>query len=726
MAGTTTPVTVVAKVTDASSRAVAGATVSWASSGGSITPTSATDASGQASAQWTPGTIVGSEVATATVTGVAGNAAFAIQIAAGPLAKIRITPDTVKLTGPGNTSPIAVSGADAFDNTVNVLTLTFTTDNPRVATVAPLGTAGALVTAVAPGTANILATSGSVSGSTVALVKAPPCSDSAGLSLQVGQVTTLIGAAASEICVQGATGAEFVAIPFFGLGDTTGATLSFTVDPVATSIAFGPPSPSIGATTTLRKAFLSGGRELQRDAAWEHQFRERAMRELRPKMSAARSAAQISPSGVRKSLSVATAAVGDSITLNVSLAGCTDPVFHQAAVMSVSNNAIVLNDTQNPDGGFTQSDWDFFAAAFDTLVVPVDTLNFGAPIDVDGNGRVLLLFTTVVNQLTHEGSSSFVGGFFHPRDIFPKTNTPRAQACATSNFAEMFYLLAPDPSGTINKNMFSTSFVRSITVGTVAHEFQHLINAERHLWVNTNTTQFEDTFLDEGLAHMAEELTFYRASGLSPRANIALGTLQGSGQRVIDANFNYGRQNQLRFKEYLTQPEINSLYSEVDGLATRGATWSFLRYAADRKGGVERDTWFNLVNVNNKLPNGESPHGLSNLTQMFGTDIVSEIRDYTIANYVDDAGIAGIPDVVKHLSWNHRSIESSLSSSSNTYPLKTQPLTAGTRVSLTLVDGGAAYLRFAVAAGAVGGAGFAPVAAGSLPTSFSVSVVRTK
>ena len=57
------------------------------------------------------------------------------------------------------------------------------------------------------------------------------------------------------------------------------------------------------------------------------------------------------------------------------------------------------------------------------------------------------------------------------------------------------------------------------TTAVIAHEFQHLINAGRRMYVN-NALDFEDTWLDEGLAHVAEELLFYREAGLRPKGNI--------------------------------------------------------------------------------------------------------------------------------------------------------------------------------------------------------------
>ena len=145
---------------------------------------------------------------------------------------------------------------------------------------------------------------------------------------------------------------------------------------------------------------------------------------------------------------------------------------------------------------------------------------------------------------------SYVGGFFFSRDLFPKTATAGVDACATSNVAEMFYLLVPDPDGVVNQNVRSTDFVRTVTAGILAHEFQHLINASRHLYVNTGNSTFEESFLDEGLAHMAEELAFYRASGLAPRQNISAATVQSS-QRISDAFDTFGSANIRRYREFL-------------------------------------------------------------------------------------------------------------------------------------------------------------------------------
>ena len=56
-----------------------------------------------------------------------------------------------------------------------------------------------------------------------------------------------------------------------------------------------------------------------------------------------------------------------------------------------------------------------------------------------------------------------------------------------------------------------------------------------------------------------------------------------------------------------------------------------------------------------------------------------------------------VPAQYRHPSWNYRSVFSGLSTKQ--FPLATQALLEGTKVTLSLVGGGAAYVRFRVNAG---------------------------
>ena len=273
--------------------------------------------------------------------------------------------------------------------------------------------------------------------------------------------------------------------------------------------------------------------------------------------------------------------VGDVVSLNVNGTDpCTNPVHHGVKVMAVGAHAMIMNDTLNPKNGFTTADYQRFAARFDTLVYPLDVGNFGEPTDIDKNGHIGIIFTRAVNELTAPKSSQYVGGFTFSRDLFPTVGTARAQACAGSNQGEYFYLLTPDPLGTLNQNVRTTGFVDSVTTSVLAHEFEHLINASRRLYVN-NTLTFEAKWLDEGLAHIAEELLFNSESGFSPRSNLDITTIRASSAARAAYNADMSG-NQGRYRSYLSASSTSSPYASDDSLSTRGAAWSLLRYSIDR------------------------------------------------------------------------------------------------------------------------------------------------
>ena len=135
----------------------------------------------------------------------------------------------------------------------------------------------------------------------------------------------------------------------------------------------------------------------------------------------------------------------------------------------------------------------------------------------------------------------------------------------------------------------------------------------------------------------------------------------------------------------MVAPETNSPYSQTDGLQMRGAIWQLLRYAADRKGGTQRNTWFALVNT--------TAVGQANFNSVLG-DITTMTRDWSVAQVADDAGL-GVATNYTNPSWNFRSMIKGLNS--GTFPLLTHSLLSAP-VALSLSGGGAAYVRFGVAA----------------------------
>lgn len=400
---------------------------------------------------------------------------------------------------------------------------------------------------------------------------------------------------------------------------------------------------------------------------------------------------------------------------------CSAPDFRTGHVAAVSKYAIVIADSANPSGGFTTAEYMELARTFDTLIYPVITENFGEPADMDGNGRVLIFYTRAVNEMTPAGSTGYVGGFFFARDLFPKASTQGLQGCQGSNEAELFYMMVPDPNGSVNGNTRGKESVRRITLGTIAHEFQHLINGSRRLYLN-NAQSWEESWLNEGLSHIAEELIFYQASGLQPRQNIDLDRLRSipAGQ-AVDAFNAYQISNFGRLSIFFEESELSSGYSDEAELADRGAAWHYLRYIADRASVADRDLWFRLAN--------STIGGFDNLKQVVGLDPRRLYRDWAITSYTDD--LVGTKDsTFQQPSWNYRSIMPEVKMS---LPAPRQ-LRPGEAQQFRLRGGGTSYLQFTVAADqraeirvspGTGGAGTGGCVAETPPLALQVGEVHT-
>ncbi|HJP58671.1 MAG TPA: Ig-like domain-containing protein, partial [Gemmatimonadaceae bacterium] len=657
--GTKLPLPLTAKVLDANGRPVSRITVAWNTNSGTLSAASSvTDANGLASVEWTLGTAAGSQTATARVSDK--TAVFNQKAVAGPLTQIVLSRDTVRLLGIGDSFRFNARAADQYGNTVTVETIVESADT-SVVTADNFG-GGAILTARASDkTVALQATAGMIVKNATAIVLPPPCqTGAAALDLAVGQIGTLSGANSAEFCAKAATAdAEFVAIPYYS--DFAGGLLRIAISTGGTTIGVSPTRIASSPAFSINPG--SQRPPLETDDAFELGLRQRSLEELTPLIPSAR--LPRSTGAARFNIQTANPQIGDLLKLNTnSSSACTNASMRTGRVVAITDRAIVVADTANPANGFTAADYQSFGAAFDTLVYPVDTLNFGAPTDIDKNQHVILFYTRAVNELTPPQQNFYVGGFFYSRDLFPLTTMGNATGCATSNFAEMFYLLVPDPTGVVNQNVRSVDFVRAVTVATLAHEFQHLINASRHLYVNTGSATFEDLFLDEGLAHEAEELVFYRAAGLSPGQNLDYEQIQLS-PREKEAFETFVSADFRRLREYLTNPLTTSPYASNANITTRGAIWSFLRYAADRRGGNETQMWFQLANP---PPNIQ---GVANLTRVVTPDLGSWVRDWAIANYTDDF-VSGVQSSYTYASWNMRSAVSVVNQGA--WPLTTIPL----------------------------------------------------
>lgn len=686
----------VVRVGDAAGLAVSGVAVTFGTTGGAtVTPaTATTDASGIASTQVTLGSIAGAMSVSAQAAGVAVPATVSITAIAGPVKSVIVAPRTVRLVYVGDTARVTVSAKDQYGNPVPPTALAFVSTDPSLVSVDAAGLVRALRQG---GSTFVITASNGVADTTAVTVLPAGSSNCTGIvgatTMGVGDVQTFSGAQYG--CLSGtASGAEFALVAFNSSADPlTAAAVSVKGNGLGTA-----PTPAlVPASLALLRSVsaASAKQEPQLDETF-HLALLASARARHPSFASARAARRLQVSrslsgtgtdaGVRASALPGTLAVGDLVTLNVAPNNCTSPTNHALRVTALGTRAIVLADTLNPAGGFVTADYQRIAARFDTLVYPLDVGAFGAPTDIDANGRVALIFTRTVNELTPANATSFVGGFFNPRDLNPKVDPDPQYNCPGSNEGEMFYLLAPDPGGAVNSNIRRTGFVDSLTTSVVAHEFQHLINASRRYYINTAATDFEAVWLDEGLSHIAEELLYYRESGFVPRQNLTDAAVRPS----IGVFSNDQAANFSRFGSYLAAPSSNSPYANDDELATRGATWSFLRYAADQLASTDGTLWQRFDNA--------TTVGLETLKSVYGTDPTPLFRNWAVANFLDDFG-TNSDSRFMHKSWNMRDIFTTTLIRYPRYPLSVTGLVDATKADFNVRGGSAAYGRLSVGAG---------------------------
>ena len=319
-------------------------------------------------------------------------------------------------------------------------------------------------------------------------------------------------------------------------------------------------------------------------------------------------------------------------------------------VKYVSTHAIVVSDVNSPPGGFTNADFKSIGDEFDQLIYPTDVGYFGTPTDIDNNGHIFIYYTPAVNKLTPAGTASksgYVGGFFFAGDMYP----PTSAGCLSSNQGEIFYLLAPDPNG-VNGNSFSTGFVRQITRGTVAHEFQHMINSGNR-FVSPSVVNFEATWLDEGLAHFAEDAVGRAEAGFADNTAVGLTDINNLDTTITQAFF---LQNLARAKYYVERPDttaaIVSHTKAAANLASRGAEWALVRYVAD---------WFNTGGdprtITRKLVAGPDT-GTVNIVKATGVPMDTILAHVLVTLYADHRTFTPAASPYNYKSYNFRQLVS--------------------------------------------------------------------
>ncbi len=273
-----------------------------------------------------------------------------------------------------------------------------------------------------------------------------------------------------------------------------------------------------------------------------------------------------------------------------------------AKALYVGAHAAIYVDTLAPPGGFGPADLQQLGAQVDSVLYPIDTVAFGAPSDIDGNGVVLLLLTRAVNALTPASAcQSPIVGYSLGVDLAPST---RAQF----NNGEVFYGVVPDPSGIFGCDLTTAAALASLAP-TFIHEFQHMISFNQHVLLRGGDP--EALWLNEGLSRLAEELGGRHYDSL--------------GADSVGDNFLLSDLYDAFLYEETPAPNPLVTTTSPTAFETSGAGWLFVRYLVDQYG----------TGVTQRLEQ-TALQGGSNVAGATGLPLATLLGRWALAMYVSD------------------------------------------------------------------------------------------
>ena len=241
-------------------------------------------------------------------------------------------------------------------------------------------------------------------------------------------------------------------------------------------------------------------------------------------------------------------------------------------------------------------------STFDQRVYPDSVRSYGQAYDVDGDGRFTILLSSWLSRLGNGRQA--IDGFVRVTDLDPAFPTPFGNHC------DMIYL---------NARLKAGPYARTILV----HEYLHAVIFSRKLLqgaANGLSTLEEESWLDEGLAHLVEDRFRFSRSNLDYRVS----TFLSSPERY-----------RLVVEDYHAADLFRSH-------GNRGSTFLFLRWCVDRFGPGLIPA---LV--------GSRLRGIANLEEATGCSFEELYREWSLALFLSGLAEPGPGDAKI---WGYRSL----------------------------------------------------------------------
>jgi len=326
--------------------------------------------------------------------------------------------------------------------------------------------------------------------------------------------------------------------------------------------------------------------------------------------------------------------VGNVRTFRVPGDSCADYEEITATARVVGTSGIWYTDNANPtDDPYTLTDIETASTLFDDFIFPFDTTFFGAPSDIDGNSKIIIVLTKEVN-------TTGAAGFVYSGDLVSRTG------CAYSDEGEIFYGYVPDPSGSFGNSYSRQSVVNFLPV-LIAHEFTHNIQISRRIIELSGS--FPASWIAEGQATFAEEVVGHAHTGNSPGNNYGASVATSGppfwywqGITKLGYYLGYGGPGA---PEVQSAPEdctlFGNFFDNIGSCRTSGfygASWSMLRYLTDRFHSGDASAFHrSIIDANPSL------RGVANIEAITGMDFDVLFAQWGAMLYSDD-WVAGIPD----------------------------------------------------------------------------------
>ncbi len=303
-----------------------------------------------------------------------------------------------------------------------------------------------------------------------------------------------------------------------------------------------------------------------------------------------------------------------------------------AEVKAISRHAVVYQELGVPSTGFSDDDYLTFVKFVEDPVFDTDTRVFGALSDIDADGRMAIVLTSVVNRMTDPSAQGFIAGFFDACDLMIRA------ACPFSNRGEVFYTIMPDPDGVYGKKHPAADLLHRIPP-VIAHELMHMIHYNQR--VTGLRAQEDESWVKEMLAHMAED-------------TVAGVLLERNDPRAVD----FLAANYIRAYRYLTNPASSSLiYLDEGTLEERGAGWLLLRYLLGHVSGemLKQLTRSSLI-------------GIANLEAVTRKSWENMLSEWSVALWADNAPELGQTLVESRYTYPNMNLRDALGTSQTAPP----------------------------------------------------------